>query len=105
MPRLFITEKRRGHVEILQQLGIEIDCTVFPAKHDYGGFPDFGESEPARIQYNGISIKEFPMNVQKIFGKNMVFSGGGFFRLFPYSLIRYWTNKSPYVMSYFHPRF
>lgn len=103
-PGFSITEKTPWAFEVLYQLGIEIDCTVFPAKHDYGGFPNFGESEPARIHYGGIEIKEFPMNVRKIMNQNMVFSGGGFFRLFPYYLIRNWTKKSPYVMSYFHPR-
>lgn len=103
-PGFSITEKTPWAFEILYQLGILIDCSVFPANHDYGGFPDFGESKPARIQYNGIEIKEFPMNTHKMFNHDLVFSGGGFFRLFPYSLIKKWTNESPYVMSYFHPR-
>ena len=103
-PGFSITEKTPWAFEILHQLGIKMDCSVFPAKHDYGGFPDFGKSEPARIQYRGIEIKEFPMNTINLFNRNMVFSGGGFFRLFPYSLINKWTNESSYVMSYFHPR-
>lgn len=103
-PGFSITEKTPWAFEILHQLGIEIDCSVFPAEHDYGGFPKFGESKPARIRYNGIEIKEFPMNTHKFFNRNIVFSGGGFFRLFPYSLIKKWTKESPYVMSYFHPR-
>ncbi|GHV74492.1 hypothetical protein AGMMS49940_17940 [Spirochaetia bacterium] len=37
-------------------------------------------------------------------GKNLVFSGGGFFRLFPYWLIKKWTKKAPYLMTYFRPR-
>jgi hypothetical protein len=44
------------------------------------------------------------MNTHKIFNRNIVFSGGGFFRLFPYFLIKKWTSESQYVMSYFHPR-
>jgi peptidoglycan-N-acetylglucosamine deacetylase len=103
-PGFSITEKTPWAFEILNQLGIEIDCSVFPANHDYGGFPDYGEGKPARIQYNGIEIKEFPMNTHKIFNRDIVFSGGGFFRLFPYTLIKKWTKESPYVMSYFHPR-
>ncbi len=103
-PGFSITEKTPWAFEILHQFGIEMDCSVFPAKHDYGGFPDFGDSEPARIRYNGIEIKEFPMNTHKLFNRNIVFSGGGFFRLFPYSFINKWTNESSYVMSYFHPR-
>jgi peptidoglycan-N-acetylglucosamine deacetylase len=103
-PGFSITEKTPWAFEILHHLGIEIDCSVFPAEHDYGGFPNFGDSKPARIRYNGIEIKEFPMNTHKFFNRNVVFSGGGFFRLFPYLLIKKWTGESPYVMSYFHPR-
>jgi len=44
------------------------------------------------------------MNTHKFLNRNIVFSGGGFFRLFPYLLIKKWTGESPYVMSYFHPR-
>ena len=44
------------------------------------------------------------MNVHKILGKNMVFSGGGFFRILPYSVIKKFSTESEYVMTYFHPR-
>ena len=36
--------------------------------------------------------------------KSIVFSGGGYFRITPYFLIKYWTRKSDYIMTYFHPR-
>lgn len=50
------------------------------------------------------TIKEFPINIQTVGGKPLVFSGGGFFRLFPYWLIHHWGQKSNYMMTYFHPR-
>jgi len=103
-PGFSITENTPWAFEILNKLGIDTDCSVFPSKHDYGGFPDFGKSEPARIRYYGIEIKEFPMNTHKFLNYNIVFSGGGFFRLFPYPMIRKWTREADYVMSYFHPR-
>lgn len=33
-------------------------------------------------------IKEFPVSIKKIAGKNLIFSDGGYFRLFPYPLAR-----------------
>ena len=67
--------------------------------------PDYGASEPAIIRTkSGNTIKEFPINIHSIMGKNIVFSGGGFFRLFPYTIIKNWAKKSPYLMTYFHPR-
>lgn len=103
-PGFSITENTPWAFEILHQLGITIDCSVFPAKHDYGGFPNYGESRPSWIKFNGTKMKEFPMSTYKKFNSNVVFSGGGFFRLFPYPVIKKWTRNSPYVMTYFHPR-
>ena len=64
-----------------------------------------GNGIPKRIDVgDGKILKEFPINIQQVFGKNIVFSGGGFFRLFPYRLINHWGKKSEYTMTYFHPR-
>jgi len=103
-PAFSITEKIPWAFEILAELGIQYDCSIFPSAHDYGGFPSFGEGKPTIICVNGIQIKEFPMNTVPVFKKDIVFSGGGFFRLCPYTLIKKWTQDSPYVMSYIHPR-
>lgn len=103
-PAFSITKDTPWAFEVLYELGITHDASIFPAQHDYGGFPTFGESKPSIIQTSGISIKEFPMNIHKILNKSIVFSGGGFFRLFPYYMIMNWTKDSSYVMTYFHPR-
>ena len=103
-PAFSITKDTTWAFEILNELGITHDASIFPAKHDYGGFPSFGDAKPSIIEINGIFIKEFPMNVHKIINKPIVFSGGGFFRLLPYNIIRRLTADSDYVMTYFHPR-
>jgi peptidoglycan-N-acetylglucosamine deacetylase len=103
-PGFSITENNTWAFEILAELGIENDCSVFPAMHDYGGFPSFGDCTPSIIEIKGYKLREFPMNTYPFFNHEIVFSGGGFFRLMPYPLIRHWAKKSDYVMSYFHPR-
>ena len=104
-PGFSITKNNLWSLEVLSECGFEYDCSIFPAKHDYGGFSSYGKSEPTiLILPNGNELKEFPINVQHIFGKDIVFSGGGFFRLFPYGIIKFWAKQSPYVMSYFHTR-
>lgn len=104
-PGFSITEKNLWALEVLTELGFEYDCSLFPANHDYGGFASYGKAEPTILHLaNGKQLKEFPINIQKVYGKDIVFSGGGFFRIFPYSLIRYWASKSDYMMTYFHPR-
>ena len=78
---------------------------MFPASHDYGGMPSYGDGFPKRIDVgDGMFIKEFPITIHTMIGKHIVFSGGGFFRLFPYWLINQWGKKCDYMMTYFHPR-
>jgi polysaccharide deacetylase family protein (PEP-CTERM system associated) len=104
-PGFSISEKNVWALEVLSELGFEYDCSIFPAAHDYGGFASYGKAEPAVLQLpNGMLLKEFPINIQTVFGKDIVFSGGGFFRLFPYALIKHWAKQSPYIMTYFHTR-
>lgn len=91
--------------EVLSDLGIETDCSIFPAHHAHGGFPSYGKGEPAIIEYNGRSIREFPVCTKEMHGRHVVFCGGGYFRLFPYFLIKKWTREQQnYVLSYIHPR-
>ena len=52
----------------------------------------------------GYEIVEFPINTKSFLKKQLIFSGGGYFRLLPYPLIRKWMKESDYVMTYFHPR-
>jgi len=103
-PGFSITENNKWTFEILHELGIEIDCSIFPANRAHGGFPTYGTSEPSILKFNGCTLKEFPINTYKLLGKDVVFSGGGYFRIFPLSVIKYLNSKSPYVMSYLHPR-
>lgn len=103
-PGFSITKNNLWALDILIELGFKYDCSIFPANHDYGGFPDYGDAGPTIIKTQYGEIKEFPINFHKLLGKNIVFSGGGFFRLFPYRIIKKWSDKSPYLMTYFHPR-
>jgi polysaccharide deacetylase family protein (PEP-CTERM system associated) len=103
-PGFSITEQNKWAFEILHEQGIEIDCSVFPAARSHGGFPSFNIQEPALIKYNGITIKELPINYHSVLSKPIIYSGGGYFRLIPYFIIKKWSKKSNYVMTYFHPR-
>jgi polysaccharide deacetylase family protein (PEP-CTERM system associated) len=103
-PGFSITEKNKWAFEVLYELGIEIDSSIFPSSRAHGGMPTFKGTEPSILKYNGVLMKEFPISSSKIFGKTTVFSGGGYFRLFPYFLIKELTKKSDYNMTYFHPR-
>jgi len=103
-PGFSIKEENLWAFEAMIESGIEIDSSIFPSKRAHGGLKSLGINEPALIKINGEVLKEFPINMWKILGRNIAFSGGGYFRLLPYSVVRHMLSKSNYVMTYFHPR-
>lgn len=103
-PGFSITKENLWAFEILHKNGIEIDSSVFPAQRSHGGLPNFGLARPCVLEYNGIRLKEFPINTVKLLGNELIYSGGGYFRLFPLSLLEKWFTNHNYVMTYFHPR-
>ncbi len=104
-PGFSIRESEAWAFETLTNLGIEIDCSVFPAKHAHGGLPQYKSVEPSIIEYNGKRIKELPISISNIFNRPVIYSGGGYFRLFPYKLIKYLTKQNEkYNLAYIHPR-
>jgi polysaccharide deacetylase family protein (PEP-CTERM system associated) len=103
-PGFSVREDSRWVFDILVSQGIEIDCSIFPAPRAHGGFPSYKAIAPAIIQYDGVKLKEFPISYTSVFGKSFIYSGGGYFRLCPYPLIRHWAKQSSYLMTYFHPR-
>lgn len=103
-PGFSLMEQNKWVFEVLMKNGIEIDASIFPAERSHGGFAQFGHAEPCWIDIDGMRMKEFPINLSSFAGKNLIFSGGGYFRLFPYPLLDVMTKNSDYVMTYFHPR-
>jgi peptidoglycan-N-acetylglucosamine deacetylase len=103
-PGFSLMEQNKWVFEVLMKNGIEIDASIFPAERSHGGFAQFGHAEPCWIDIDGMRMKEFPINLSSFAGKNLIFSGGGYFRLFPFSMLDIMTKNSDYVMTYFHPR-
>ena len=103
-PGFSITEKNKWAFEVLINNGITHDCSVFPASRAHGGIPSYKLAIPSRLIYNGLELKEFPINTTQLLFNDWIYSGGGYFRLTPYNLIKYWSSKSDYIMTYFHPR-
>jgi len=91
-------------VETLLEFGIERDSSIFPAERGHGGYENFGPAQPSVLDCRMGKLKEFPISLGRAFGKSIVFSGGGYFRLLPYWIIQRLTMQSDYVMTYFHPR-
>ena len=104
-PGFSIRESEAWAFNILAELGIQYDCSVFPAHHAHGGMPSYGKVVPSIIRHGEVEMKEFPVSVKEIAGRHIIFSGGGYFRLLPYLLIKRWAQESDdYLLSYIHPR-
>lgn len=101
-PAFSICSSNKWAFEILAANGIKRDASVFPASRDFGGFSEYSTDKPATINYNGISIKEFPICTTNILGKDMAYSGGGYFRFFPLDYVKKTMDGSNYSMTYFH---
>lgn len=101
-PAFSIGEHNLWVFEILAENGIERDASVYPTARDFGGFPQFGQKTPCFVEYNGIRMKEFPICTTRILGKEMAYSGGGFFRFFPIGFVQKKMLQSDYNMCYFH---
>lgn len=120
-PGFSIRESELWAFDILYENGIRYDSSIFPAKGSHGGIPggisnlqrngymllDFRELQktPSLLNLHPNHIVEFPISSHHVLGKDLVFNGGGYFRLMPYSLIKRWSEQSAdYLLSYIHPR-
>jgi polysaccharide deacetylase family protein (PEP-CTERM system associated) len=103
-----ITKKSLWAIDILIEEGFKYDSSIFPIIHDRYGIPDFGRF-PQKINLNGKgNILEFPLSTIRLFNSNFPIAGGGYFRLFPYTIFKRGikriniVEKQP-VIFYFHP--
>lgn len=104
-PGFSINAESTWAFDILARNGIEIDASVFPAPRAHGGLPGFPVGKPCLLELaSGQQLKIFPMSYGMVLGRRLIFSGGGYFRLLPYSALKLGFNRSDYVMTYFHPR-
>ena len=101
-PAFSIGPNNQWMFEILANEGITNDSSIYPAARDFGGFPSFNLKEPCNIKYEGVAMKEYPINLTVFLGKQMAYSGGGYFRFFPFRVIKEYMAKNDYNMCYFH---
>jgi len=101
-----ITPKSYWALDILREEGFRVDSSIFPVFHPRYGNPR-GPREPFRLgDEDGILV--LPMTTLRLFGVNVPFSGGGYFRLLPLWMIRSAARRvrdvqGEPVVYYFHP--
>lgn len=101
-PAFSITPNNKWAINVLAECGIESDASIFPTSRDFGGYKGFPQDTPCIIEYEGASLKEFPICLTSFLGKSMAFSGGGYFRFLPYRFISKTIKKRDYNICYFH---
>lgn len=106
-PGFSITNATPWAMEALWEAGYSFDSSIFPAVRCHGGIKN-AQTKPHPLSLpNGILL-EYPITVTSFFGKRYCFSGGGYFRFFPYHWIaretRKLNRKGLPVICYLHPR-
>lgn len=104
-PGFSITKDTPWAFDALYKAGIRVDCSIFPTHRAHGGLPAYNYREPHVMHLSDQKkLISLPINYFKIWSHDLVYSGGGYFRLLPYDLIKVLFAREPYNMTYFHPR-
>jgi len=105
-PSYSITKKSTWALDILMEEGLKYDSSLFPIHHDKGGLPE-AKRYPYKIYNHTGYIWEFPISTIRLLNQNIPFSGGGYFRLLPYNLVKLGIkriNKEGFpAITYIHP--
>ncbi len=105
-PSFSITPGNEWAFDIIKELGLEYDSSLFPAKRGHGGFPCDQNFHSIKT-ING-DLTELPMSVLQFGPFKMPFSGGGYLRALPLRAImsgfRAFEKKGIPVVVYLHPR-
>ncbi|MBI4396456.1 MAG: DUF3473 domain-containing protein [Elusimicrobia bacterium] len=83
-PSFSVVRDTRWALDVLAEEGFLYDASVLPARHARGGMEG-----AHRFPHQLSRLAEFPMSTVRLFGKTIPFSGGGYFRLFPYPFTRW----------------
>jgi len=105
-PFFSITKDSLWALDILGELGIRYDSSIFPVlNYRYGiaGAPRF----PYQIKREKYEFTEFPISTLKLPGVTLPISGGAYFRIYPYQVtkqaLRAVNRTGNPVTFYLHP--
>lgn len=102
-PIFTITKNTFWAFDILKKYGFKYDSSVYPVFYH----PDYGINNSPLLPHNINGILEVPLSCIRISGISFPVSGGGYFRLYPYSLTKKIIHKinqegRPFIF-YMHP--
>jgi polysaccharide deacetylase family protein (PEP-CTERM system associated) len=106
-PSFTITNATRWALEVLVEVGYRYDSSIFPIFHDRYGIPGADPWCHKVTIPSGEQLWEIPPSTANLVGVRIPVAGGGYFRLIPYSILRWFLHQventgHPLVM-YLHP--
>jgi polysaccharide deacetylase family protein (PEP-CTERM system associated) len=105
-PFFSITRDSLWALEVLGELGIRYDSSIFPVLNYRYGIED-APRWPYEVAAGGRTLIEFPISTWQVWGRNLPIAGGAYFRIYPYSLtrraFRAVNEKGHPVVFYLHP--
>jgi polysaccharide deacetylase family protein (PEP-CTERM system associated) len=107
-PTFSLVRRTAWALDILAEAGFLYDSSIYPIHHDRYGVPDAPRG-PFLAQGFRDEMLEFPPATLRIPGLNLPIGGGGYFRLFPWPVMRWALARSRRgrscgaTMLYFHP--
>lgn len=106
-PSFSITPGTEWAFDVLLDLGITYDASLFPAARGHGGYPCPQAAHDVTAP-SGRALPELPMSVRRAGPVAVPFSGGGYMRVLPGAVIgacfdRFERSGTPAVV-YLHPR-
>lgn len=95
-------------LDVLHELGFRYDSSIFPIHHDRYGIPNYRRFPHCILGEGENALWEFPLSTLRWGKMNIPIAGGGYFRLFPYSFVRWGIRRinekeqAPAIV-YLHP--
>jgi polysaccharide deacetylase family protein (PEP-CTERM system associated) len=84
-PFFSITKQSLWALEILAELGIRYDSSIYPV-HNYRYGIEDAPRWPHDLDAGGATLREFPITTWRVAGTNLPIAGGAYFRIYPYRM-------------------
>ncbi|BCT69133.1 XrtA system polysaccharide deacetylase [Nitrosospira sp. NRS527] len=105
-PSFSIGSHNQWALDLLEEAGYRYSSSIYPIKHDHYGMPD----APRFAYYprGNNRLLELPITTMRLFKRNIPAGGGGYFRLWPYPVSRWFLQRLNHLehqsaIFYFHP--
>ncbi len=105
-PSFSINKQNYWALSLLEEAGYLYSSSIYPVRHDHYGIPD----APRFAFYPNPTGKllEVPITTVNLLGRNIPVGGGGYFRLWPYAVSRWFIQRvnekdRRSAVFYFHP--